>query len=170
MGDVFKEQIIKKVPTAQDSIKKTGITIIGVIIIAILGYFAIWDAFFRLIAVFLIFGVGFGIHYLTSQFNVEFEYIFTNGELDIDVIYNKQRRKHLLSVDAKNMEVFARANDESRFASCAETLDFSSGVPNENTYAFATPHLGKKHKIIIEPNEKLLNAMLPYLGQRKFLK
>ena len=35
----------------------------------------------------------YGAYYINCSFNVEFEYILTNGELDIDKISNKKRRK-----------------------------------------------------------------------------
>ena len=39
--------------------------------------------------------------------NVEYEYVFVNGDLDIDKIMNKARRKRMFSVDADQMELLA---------------------------------------------------------------
>ena len=40
--------------------------------------------------------------------NVEYEYVFVNGDLDIDKIMNKARRKkRMSSVDADQMELLA---------------------------------------------------------------
>lgn len=36
----------------------------------------------------------------------EFEYIFTNGNLQIDVIYNQKKRKTLVDFDIKDFEAF----------------------------------------------------------------
>jgi hypothetical protein len=108
--------------------------------------------------------IGFGVHYLLTALNVEYEYCFTNGELDIDCIYNKSRRKRKFSCNIKNAEVFCRADNETALAKFprVKTLrDFSSGSKNP-TYAFVAGDA----KIIIEPDERLLNAIKKFLTPR----
>ena len=41
---------------------------------------------------------------------VEYEYVFTNGSIDIDAIYEMKRRKKVLSFDAKDVELLAEDN------------------------------------------------------------
>ena len=41
---------------------------------------------------------------------VEYEYVFTNGVIDVDAIYEQRKRKRLLSFDAKDMELLAETN------------------------------------------------------------
>ena len=91
--DVFFEQIIP--------IKKTGKTValfLGIWVLA-----ALLSAFvFVLLGSFsliFIFGIGYGTYILSSKLNVEYEYIITNGILDIDKIINKSSRKRMISVD-----------------------------------------------------------------------
>jgi len=38
---------------------------------------------------------------------VEYEYVFTNGVIDVDAIFEQKKRKRLLSFDAKDMELLA---------------------------------------------------------------
>ena len=41
---------------------------------------------------------------------VEYEYVFTNGVIDIDAIYEQKKRKRVVSFDAKDMELLAESN------------------------------------------------------------
>ena len=155
MGDVFREQIVARTQTAKDTAIKLCMWVLVVLIgVGVLMYFP----GFALIIVVLL---GVGAKFLQGYLNVEYEYIFTNGELDIDVIYDKSRRKRLFSGSVKSFEIMAHTGDrnhERAFSAAQETRDYSAGTPNENTYAFLTAYNGKKVKVIIEPNEKMLKA------------
>ena len=164
MGDVFKEQIVKREPRTIDSLKRAGIIILVIIVIIIA--FMVIPGFAPVIAV----AAGFGAYMLMGFLNIEYEYVFTNGDLDIDIIYNRSRRKRLMTVNMKEIEVMAHIDDKVHagdFNSAQETLDYSSGIPNENTYAFLTTFKSKKVKVIIEPNEKLMTAIAGTVSRRK---
>jgi len=163
MGDVFKEQIVKRKPTPQD----TAVKICLWLLVVMIGFVAFVN--FRYFGMLIVFGVAFGVRFLTSYLNIEYEYIFTNGELDIDIIYDQARRKRVFSADVKQFEIMAHIDDknhESAFGSAQETRDYSSGVPGSDTYVFLTDHEGKKIKVIIEPNEKMLKAFSGALTRR----
>ena len=164
MGDVFKEQIVKKDPKTIDSLKRAGIIILAVILIIIAFLFI--QGFAPIISL----GIGFGAYMLMSFLNIEYEYVFTNGDLDIDIIYNRSRRKRLMTVNMKEIEIMAHIEDKVHagdFSSAQETIDYSSGTPNENTYIFLTTFKSKKVRVIIEPNEKLLSAIAGVVSRRK---
>ena len=42
--------------------------------------------------------------WLTKQLNVEYEYIFTNGEIDVDIITSRTDRKRLITFKCKDIE------------------------------------------------------------------
>lgn len=163
MGDTFKEQLVKRNGTPKD----TAIKVCLAILVALLGLMSfLYLAHF---GVFIIFALGFGARFLASYLNVEYEYIFTNGELDIDIIYDQARRKRLFTAHVKSFEIMAHIDDknhEHTFNSAQETRDYSSGKPGPNTYAFITVLEGKKTKIIIEPNDKMLKAFSGTLTRR----
>lgn len=56
-------------------------------------------------------GCFYGAHILSTRFNKEFEYIETEDTVDIDIIYNRSRRKRLASFSVKNIEVLASVDD-----------------------------------------------------------
>ena len=165
MGDVFKEQIVKRQQTAKDFAIKACLWIL----FAILG-FGLLIVIPPQFALLLILALGFGANYLMGFLNVEYEYVFTNGELDIDVIYNRARRKRVFTASVKSFEIMAHVEDLSRagsFDGAQEVKDFSSGVVGENTYAFMTNYNSKRLKVIIEPNEKMLKAISGSLSRSK---
>lgn len=166
MTDVFNEQLVKKKPSTKDTIIKAGI----IAVVCILSFICLmYLAGFALIA---IAAIIFGAYYAFSFFNVEYEYIFTNGELDIDCIYAKSRRKRMFSSSVKNFEIMAHVSDNDHaddFANVVETKDYSSGTVSNNTYAFVCTYKSKRTKYIFEPNDDMLKAFKTYLTPRKLI-
>jgi len=164
MGDVFKEQIVKRHPSFTDNFKRVGL-IIAAMIITIIA-FTIIPPF----APFLMAAAFFGAWFVMSFLRKEFEYSFTSGELDIDVIYNRSRRKRQMSIRVSDIEIMAHIDNKTHtgsFSNAQLVLDFSSGQTAANTYAFMINHQGKRTKVIIEPNEVMLKALAGVLTRRK---
>lgn len=166
MGDVFKEQLVKKVNTPKDTLKKIGLfilalilTLISFIIIPVFAFFVIAVTFFV-------------AWYIGTQLNQEFEYIFTNGEFDVDCIYNRNKRKRKLSFNTSNIEYMTYSSNEAAthtFGSAVQVMDFSSGT-TEDTYSIIIPIAGKKTRVIIEPNDKILECFEKSLNRLTFIK
>jgi len=163
-GDVYKEQIVKRQPSLITNIKKVGL-ITAAFAICILGI-GLTGAF----GPFILVGVGFGTWFALSYLNVEYEYTFTAGELDIDAIYNRSRRKRVFSARVSDFEIMAHVEDPRHlgaFHGAQVTKDYSSGAVTNNTYAFLINHQNKRTKIIIEPNEVMLKALASILTRKK---
>lgn len=85
MSDFYTEQLIKKRATAKDMMIKIGLlalTVLSVLILFIfpMGIIAPVVMIARDVFVF-------------RRLDLEYEYLFVNGELDIDKIMNKAKRK-----------------------------------------------------------------------------
>lgn len=104
--DVFFEQIIKKKMTAKDWAL----------------YLAIWGAagLLTLLCFIILQGMSFlpivAVLFfawkLSGKLFVEYEYIFTNGDLDIDKITAKSSRKRIVAVNCTSAERFGRFTPE----------------------------------------------------------
>lgn len=165
MADVFKEQLIKRNPTPKDKLTKFGL--IAVVVLIFLITMILLPGFGLIITA----AAGFGAYILIGRLNKEYEYIYTNGELDIDVIYNKSSRKRAFTGNVKDFELMAHIDDTSNknsFAAANERLDYSSGIPSERSYIFLTNYNSKRVAIIIEPNDELLEIIAKALTRRKF--
>jgi len=169
LGDVFKEQLVKKAVTGKDTALRFGIVALAVIIF----FFCLMIPGIQQFAAFVAIALIFGAYFLISRRNVEYEYVFTNGDLDIDVIYNKSKRKRLFSSSVRDFEIIAHVQDTAHtheLSGAAETKDYSSGIVGPNTYAFVMSYKGKRTKFIIEPNEMMIKAFSTVLTPRKLFK
>jgi len=165
MGDIFKEQIIKKKPTRKDTFIR-----IGLIIAVFMFFMVIMASPLVSFAPFLLLVAIFGAWFAMSFLKVEYEYAFTDGELDIDVIYNRSRRKRRFSARVNDFIIMAHVEDKTHmgeFENAQEVHDYSSGVVSPDTYAFMINYNGKRTKIIIEPNAVMLKAMAGVLTRRR---
>ena len=164
--DTFIEYMVKRKRTGTDLLKIFG-TIIGAIVLCIiLGFlvtitpqmlFLLWFA--------LAVAVWYGVYNIVSRQNIEYEYTFTNGELDIDAIYSKRRRVHLLTVRAKEFTICAPAYDE-RFKE--QYLNVSgikhyyktvSRMDSEAVYFADFLLNGDRVRLFFEPSGRMIEAI-----------
>ncbi len=159
--DVFIEYIVKKKKTAQDYLKAVGIVLACVIVWMLLLMF---NRYLMGLGLFLIVGAGWGAWKLIQGINVEYEYILTNSEMDVDRIVAKMRRKRMLSMDFKTIELCARCDDPNfrhefeNTVSIAKTYDVRGGENQEYFVDYAAGESGKT-RILFCPNEKMLESI-----------
>lgn len=166
MSDVFIEQLIKQ----QDSTKTKALKVLIVfcaLIVFLIGFVFLLTPF-GTVAMLVMCGVGYLSFLLFSGLSLEYEYIYTNGEIDIDRISAKRKRKRITTVKITNFDMFDKYNEEKlkgqsfdvRIMACTSTTD-------ENTY-YATFH-GKESKrclLVFTPNDRLL-AQISLIAKRK---
>ncbi len=156
--DTFFEQIV--------SIKKSGK--------AIAIFVSVW-AFAVLLCLFLLFfgysligpfapiliiGIGYGAWWLTSKLNIEYEYIVTNGSMDIDKITNKSSRQRISSFEIANVERVEKYNPSLLQGVNHENIVFACNKDDKNAYLMvASREDTKVNYIIFSPSEKLQNAI-----------
>jgi len=163
MKDVFKEQLVKRRPNIKTAMAKAGLVSAAIFLMAFIVLFEVLSMFFPLLWVFIIFIT----YVLFRRFNIEYEYILTNNELDIDIIYGKSRRKRLFSSSVRDFEAFRRAGSTEMshsFSGASTKADYSGG-PGANIvqYEFLVTYKSKRMHIIFEPNEELLSSIIPHL-------
>ena len=100
-----------------------------------------------------------------DNFRIEYEYTFTNGELDIAMVLGNNRRKALTSVRMREVEA-GGWEDGPTFA----RFDEMKEVKHHNFYINSKSHLyylfftrdGKRIMILLEPTETLVDMMTQY--------
>ncbi len=163
--DSFTEQLVKKTPTTADHLKQAGSIALGVLIFLVmirLGFL------FRLFTVIFV-AIGLGAvwlgWYLSREVNVEYEYIFVNGDLDIDKIVAQRRRKRLISIKANQIEQLHRYDPQKDNAISAEVrVVAAASLKEKGAYTAVFTH--KKYGrcvLFFTPEEKLLTMMQPFL-------
>ena len=165
-ADVYKEQLITRKSNEKDMIKKIVIAAFGVTLACACVFF-----YGPMPSTVIIFVICFIIYKIYGRFNIEYEYIYTNGSLDIDCIYNKEKRKRKYSATVSEFEIMAHIDDEKlKEYEHLPTVDFSSGDILWNTYVFIGKYKGKRSRIIFEPNEEIVSAMNTDLTPRKLFR
>lgn len=158
MADTFKEYLIKQKKSSKDTILQAAIVIATVILVGIL--FVVGGSF---IGPILIIAVVFGAGFLFSKFSREYEYILTNNELDIDVIYNKAKRKRVMTIDMKKIDIMASIEDQNHKAdinkSNAKLINASDNNNKGDTYAIIVQKETGLCKVLITPNESFLKEL-----------
>ena len=175
MKDFFTEQLVKHIPTKNDLIKQAVMFgVYAAIAIYIVFNFIIRSGnnhdlgMFMLGLIFAAAVVYLGWRQVTG-INVEFEYAYTNGTLDVDIIRNRSRRKQIFSASVADFEIMAHINDKDHLSQYGELplIDFSSGEIKDNTYIFVTTYNNKKCRFMIEPKPELLKAFLVDMTPRR---
>ena len=165
MNDSIYEHIVARKSSPLDLVKK--LLIIFLLIIIFIVAFTILGTFSFLFMLIL----GFLTHvFIFSKLDKEYEYTLLNHDMDVDVIYSRQKRKRVLSFDFQKAEIIAPRNSPRlRSYNIEKTYDFSSGDPNEKTFAIIIPLEQKRTCVIIEPDQGMINHMRPWMGSKFFL-
>ena len=147
------EQLVKKKTTAKETAIKVGL--IALTVLSLLLFYA--HTLFALLFIVLVFVD----YYVLRRMDVEYEYTYFDGGLDVAKIMNKRFRKELFTTDIKeDMEMIAPSDHaDLKCYQVEEKLDYSSQMPEHKTYTMVTKYKGQKVKVIFEPNEKMLKSM-----------
>lgn len=159
MDDVFLEKIVTKRKTGKDYAMVAAALVGSVVLFLLLLQFAAYISF--LLPLVLI-GIGYGLWFLITSINKEYEYIVTNGDLDVDMIIARRKRKRVLSVKAKEFELMAQTGTtEERDAEKGgyKVLDFSAAVGSDKNWFILTNYKQEKVKVIFEPDERMLKNL-----------
>lgn len=162
MNDSFYEQFLKRKRTGMDILKQILI-IFGILVLSFVGFLFL-GALFTVPAVILIY-VYCG--YILPRTRQEYEYALSNHYMDIALIYNKEKRKDLMSIDLIKTELIAPANSQklSGFQP-TKVLDFTSNAHLRDVYAILFMQNSELFKILIEPDDRMLSNIKNWSGSK----
>jgi hypothetical protein len=154
MNQSYAEVGVKKKDNMQTMLMR-ALLVFGIIV----GLFLVFlGSFFSLIGLVLVVAMVF----LFPRLNVEYEYVFVDGQIDFDRITAKSKRKTLLRIDMEQVEIVAQqgshALDEFNNSQC-ENKDYTSGNKDSKPYIIIASVENKRYRIACEPNEKMLDLM-----------
>lgn len=111
-------------------------------------------------------GVIYLAYRLIASLEVEYEYTLTNGELDVDKITNRKRRKRLITVHSKTFIEFGKADKQKDFADkdkeYARIIDASGHSEIFCDYYAVFFKNGQKIKLIFNPTGKMIDVFRFY--------
>ena len=162
MSDFYTEQLVKKQSGAKEMAIRAGLIVLTVIAVFIVLMFPLGIILPILAVVLDVF--------MFRRLNVEYEYMFVNGDLDVDKIMGRAKRKRMFSMNVSEMELLAPSDaPELRQYQNAKTLDFSSGTGQAKLYTLVVADHGELKKVVFEPNETIIEGFF-VLAPRKVIR
>ena len=165
MDEMFLEQMVKRGDAKKDMYRRIFIVLCGIAVLGIPSLFGSYVSY--LITPVLVVAVALIVWTLWRQSAKEYEYIYTDGSLDIDVIFGQSTRRHLVTFDCRMCRMIVPSQIEKYQHEIYEkkygkTIYACKGTPDENTYVI----LGKvgevDYRVFFEPNDKLIDAIHQY--------
>ncbi len=103
-------------------------------------------------------------YFVTSKANTEFEYIFTNGEIDIDRITNKKKRQTMATFKCSSIEKIESYNPKKHIANNKNPNLYFGCTPDENSVVLTIkkPKGGVYH-LVLALDDNFKNAIKRYL-------
>ena len=170
MVDHFMEQVVVRHNKTFQEITYI-LSFILMIICALLGVMMLNGlvAYFSvgaLIETVVMLGMAVFLYLRKDRLRTEFEYTFTNGDLDFAQVFNNQKRKTLGTMRVKNVEAFGPV-DSDHFRRLINT----PGLTRRNwflnrgakLYYFYYQKENTKNMIVLEPSDELVDMICKYL-------
>ena len=164
--DIFVEEMVVRRKTPLNLLL-TVLMILGGAALIILVWLAV-----PFISTVLMVIIGFAV-YLGVKFQyVEYEYSFTNGDLDVDKIMAKRKRIRALEINQRQIRVMApytaEYESETKEYKVSEVLDFSASKNAAGRWFFIYEKAeGGYGFVVLQPSPQLRQAMYKYLRQSR---
>lgn len=176
MNDIFIEQLVSKKRSVKDRIVFIAVILLELIIpttIVLLTMRGFITPYFIYIAFFIfIFGIWF-IWFVRSHQNVEFEYQVVQDIVVVSKIIAKRKRKEIMKLDVRTIDKLDKGSEpeiqKMNFVRLYDAAEKSSDDENTTYAVFQHAALGRC-ALMFNPNERVLNAMKPYLKKEIVLK
>lgn len=166
--DVFMEKIVAKKKDAKDTLFAAAMLLVGFIAILTVPVIPVVNSLWLFIDA----GIVYGIYYLISTRNIEFEYIVTNGDLDIDKIISRRKRKRIFSASCKDFDVVARLNSDkydNEARNIKNRIETVSSMQSPDVYFVTLSYKGERTIVFFEPDERMLNAFKTFIPRKVFI-
>lgn len=158
--DKFLEQLLKTKKSPKYKLLG-GAMYFSIFVACLYGLYSMASVGISMMIIAVIFVViSFALRIFRDKQYKEYEYIFTNGNLQIDVIFNKKKRKTLYDVDVKNFDNFGKVS-EIKVAKEVKAVNCFPWDNKDEQYVILLSENGKQ-AVYITPNEELLKLMRIY--------
>ncbi len=164
--DTYLEYMIKKKKTVTERLFCISCYLIAAVLTVVLAVVHI--PFITLFYPALVFLMFYGAYKFSRRYSIEYEYILTNDELDVDRILAKKERKRLLTVSVRKFEVMAPAQGE-EFVKAYNSPDLKVklnadlGEGSENRYyAVFVNKKSERMILVFNPTNEMLDSMKKY--------
>ena len=152
MGDFYKEILVKRKNEGKNAILKgimIAVTVLLVLSFAIFGIFSILAAVAMGIVCYVVF----------PGFDLEYEYLYVNGDIDVDKIMSKEKRKRCGSYNLEDLECIAPDGSDEVKNFQGKVYDYSSGEEGRNVYAAIYHEKEGNYMVKYEVDDSVIDDM-----------
>ncbi len=131
------------------------------IVMGILCIFSLLMALTQVWGILLLVAAGIGTFFLFQTLSIEYEYLFVDGTLSIDKILGKARRKKVIECAKEDLLIVAPSDSfvlKDYETKDSKLIDCSSGEKGKKPYAFIYKKGPQHIKLLLEPNDKFIQA------------
>ncbi len=164
--DIFLEKTVKRIVPKQAE-RVTKVTLVTAVICLALLFFH---------PVFLIGSVVFFILYAydVNNLHIEYDYSYTNGEIDIVKVINGSRRKKLITFEQDDIEIMASPENEElkRYLNGQiKKIDCVSHEKDRKNYAMVVKKSENQGKVMIlwEPGDEIAEMLKRFESSKVYL-
>ena len=109
-----------------------------------------------------------------SMQNIEYEYILTNSEIDIDKIMSKKARKRIASFDFKEINICANINDNEhnhdyKNVTVSKTFDVTGDKARGNVYFVDYSQDSENYRVLFQPTSKMIESIKRFNPRNVFV-
>lgn len=156
MSDMYSEIMVKRITPTSDKVKR-AVLVGGTAVCFVGGVVIMWPLLIAAVA------LGIVTYLMIPRFDLEYEYLYVNGEIDIDKIMGKQKRKRCASYDIENMEIMAPSNshalDSYKNNSDIRVKDYTSLDPQASSYSLVFNQEKQRELVKLELNERVVQEI-----------
>lgn len=135
MSDLYSEHLVKRKTSPMDVAAKAAMIVLTVLVVLLA--LLTFNTIIFIVAI----AVGVADYVLIPRFDLEFEYLYVNDEIDVDKIFSKSKRKRAMSIDLSKMEIMAPLGShhlDSYQNQKMKTMDFSANDKEKRPYVMIT--------------------------------
>ncbi len=166
--DIFLEKIVKRKKNIADGLVTVSIILSALILVL----FILSLQFLQAFAPLLVVGIGYLAYMFIRNRNVEYEYIVTNGDLDIDMIIAQRKRKRVFSGSCKDFEIVAKMTSgqyNNSYDNIKKRINAVTTMDSQDVYFLvSTKEGGEKVLIFFEPHAKMVESFKKYIPRKVF--
>ena len=163
--DNFAEQLVKKNETNADKTRRIAMLIVGILFTIALLLLAILARrpLIMLLGFALSAVAGYGTYYYVQNTYVEYEYTFTNGDLDVDKIIAKKKRHEMLSTNIRKFTDFGKYEEGMEETDDMTVIMATDNIASHEYYADFTDESVGSARLIFVPDERMLENIKKFL-------
>lgn len=151
--DVFFEQLVK---VKRSAFSNLGLVLSLVLSAALCVVFFLYSGAYPIL-IFGIVAVGYGEWKLLGFFHKEYEYIITNGTVDVDCIIGKSTRKRIISFECADIQRIGKYNAKNPPVTDATEKHICGNT--DGAYFLLVKKQSKKVLLVASLNDKMLSAI-----------